>query len=211
MTQQSLWKKIECGMLDGHPYHLACDDVCYYARERVSRGDFKKYETNQLIANFKKSPERRQNQFEWKHRTNAVHQFAREVALIFPADQEVCVASIPSSKVRTDPRYDSRFDDMFRVLKTLRPKLRVCEPIVRTTSIAAVHTSDEGRPRPHEVIQTLEWDDDYNDLAHLVLIDDVLTTGAHFKACQQLALDHIPGLQVIGVFWAKTIWTNDDE
>ena len=97
---------------------------------------------------------------------------------------------------------------MFEALKKIRPLLIVCEPISRAYSVESVHTLSE-RPKPDEIIRSLKWNGPC-DGQHLILIDDVITTGDQFKACQKLAQENSPSLSVIGVFWAKTIWTDDD-
>jgi predicted amidophosphoribosyltransferase len=78
---------------------------------------------------------------------------------------------------------------MTRVLQKIRetPPLDIRELIIQKTSTAAAHHSDT-RPRP----ETLEPLYEINPPLKLPepkvigLFDDVLTTGAHFKAAQSL-------------------------
>lgn len=37
----------------------------------------------------------------------------------------------------------------------------------------------------------------------IALVDDLLTTGCSFKACQSLIADHLPDVPVIGLFVAR--------
>ncbi|EIX7253969.1 hypothetical protein MK585_001925, partial [Campylobacter coli] len=40
---------------------------------------------------------------------------------------------------------------------------------------------------------------------NIVLIDDVLTTGGHFKACKNILLEKLdPNINIVGLFLAKT-------
>jgi len=39
----------------------------------------------------------------------------------------------------------------------------------------------------------------------IVLLDDVLTSGAHFTAARRRILEVFPDATVIGIFWAKAI------
>ena len=38
-----------------------------------------------------------------------------------------------------------------------------------------------------------------------LLVDDVLTTGAHFRACKEVLQNEYPQMIVIGVFWSKQL------
>ena len=39
----------------------------------------------------------------------------------------------------------------------------------------------------------------------IVLLDDVLTSGAHFTAARRRILEIFPNVTVIGIFWAKAV------
>ncbi len=39
----------------------------------------------------------------------------------------------------------------------------------------------------------------------LVVVDDVLTTGAHFKAAQSVLAERFPGVSVFGLFVARRV------
>jgi predicted amidophosphoribosyltransferase len=45
-------------------------------------------------------------------------------------------------------------------------------------------------------------------IQNLILIDDVITTGAQFRAYKNLVLAHHGDVEVIGLFWGKTFWIN---
>lgn len=63
-----------------------------------------------------------------------------------------------------------------------------------------------GDRNPEEFYSFLKWKGLRTSPAHIVLVDDVITSGAHFKACQRLIHEHHPDIEIAGVFWAKVIW-----
>lgn len=198
------WKKID--LAETIPFYLTRgEDECYYAREYISGGGYKASQTNGLISNFKKGVDKR-NTFQWQYKQQAIYQFATELSPLL-RDGAV-LAPIPSSKCKTDSDYDSRLEDMLKALARIRPQLKIIEPItIRSTSQAA-HLGGE---RDIQVIyDNLVWQDGVPQGAtSILLVDDVITTGAHFKACKRLLREQVQDIRVIGVFWAKTIWVND--
>ena len=42
-------------------------------------------------------------------------------------------------------------------------------------------------------------------ISEIILIGDVITSGDHFKACQQMIKNNCPEVAVIGIFWARSI------
>ncbi len=197
-----LWKKFDC-LTDSRVF-LECDDECFYARDYISHGGYSASEGNHLIKNLQKHPSKRGTP-EWPHKVRAIDQFARELTTVLPAD--AVVASIPSSKVRTDPEFDSRLEDTLARLVELVPSIGIETPIARAVTAQALHHG--GTRRVNHVVQSLQWlgFSDPDDLPnYIVLIDDVITTGSTFKACQRLIHQQYPTLKVYGVFWARTVW-----
>ncbi|MEX1366594.1 MAG: hypothetical protein AB1Z98_25945 [Nannocystaceae bacterium] len=43
----------------------------------------------------------------------------------------------------------------------------------------------------------------------IVVFDDVLTTGSHFKAMQQVLTTAFPGVDVLGLFVARRVFPDD--
>ena len=197
------WKRIEHP--ESVPVHLEVEDECYFAREYVSRGGFQAGTGNNLIANFKKTPERR-GKPEWRWKVNAVQQFARELNELITTGT---IAAIPTSKRRDDPLYDSRFDETLAALKRLNPAITLEAPFEVHTSHQSAHMG--GERGVDAFYDTLRWTGFSKPPDDIILLDDVVTTGAHFKACQRLIWEHHPGLKVYGVFWAKVTWPSVDE
>lgn len=193
----ALWNRID--ELDRHrPSHLEENDLCYYAREYTPRGG---WQANQLIHNFKKSPDKK-GTGEWYWKDQAAKQFAEELATIIPADY--CVAPIPTSKPSGHPNHDERFYMMLGYLNRLKPALHIEEPIVRSAACQAQH--DGGSRSIQECLRTLTWKGFESVPTHgLFFVDDVITAGTSFKACQRLLWDHHPSLRVGGLFWARTV------
>jgi len=141
---------------------------------------------------------------EWKYKLRAIKQFAAELSHIIPAERGCVLAAIPCSRSPSDAEYDPRLDDVLHEVTGLMPTVRVERPLVRTVSVQAAHA---GGSRSVSAIQrTLGWAGFCKPTDHVILVDDVITTGSHFKACQQFLHEHQPGIDVVGVFWARTIW-----
>jgi predicted amidophosphoribosyltransferase len=69
---------------------------------------------------------------------------------------------------------------------------------------AADHESDD-RPRPADLlaIYTIDETKIEPEPNKLVIFDDLLTTGCHFKAVAQLLRDRFPNTPIIGLFIAR--------
>jgi predicted amidophosphoribosyltransferase len=96
-------------------------------------------------------------------------------------------------------------------LVQLVPSIGIETPIARPVTSQALHQG--GSRRINDVLQALQWIgfSDPDDLPnYIVLIDDLITTGSSFKACQRLIHEHYPTLKVYGVFWARTIWQDEE-
>jgi hypothetical protein len=196
------WQKLDINIIQNPPCWLLPDDVCYYAREFTKRGGYQASETNQLIYNLKKSINRRQHP-DWYYKQQAIEKFAKELSLMLT--RQHVVMCIPTSKPKNHPLYDSRLDDVLSKLVQYNPKIQVVDPIVRTDAVVAKH---EGGPRkPSIELKSLQWKGLIltNIPSLIILIDDIITSGSSFKACQNLILENVPTTRVIGVFWARAI------
>ncbi len=119
------------------------------------------------------------------------------------------VAAIPCSKCETDPEYYPTGEHVLRKLHNLRPDLHIIRPLrMRET----MQSSRKGGSRnPSVIYNNLEWLGGIPPRTQgLFLIDDVVTTGAHFNACKRIICEQHPGMDVCGIFLAKTIWEEED-
>ena len=101
--------------------------------------------------------------------------------------------------------YDDR---LVRMLKAIRatPALDVRELIIQTRSTDAVHDQTT-RPRPEQIEAIYQVDTSLKTTPPSVigLFDDILTTGAHFRAAQAVLQRAFPSVRVIGVFIARRV------
>ncbi len=194
-----LWKKLE--VVENPPAFIGADDVCYYARDYIARGGYSASEANQHISNFKKPPHLK-GTAQWRYKLEAIDLFATEVAAALV--HGVSVATIPTSKRTDDPEYDSRMTDMTDLLKAKRPDLTIEMPFACEASTTPAHHG--GSRNIDALAANLRWLGLSSGCATLVIIDDVLTTGAHYQACRRLVAQHAPHVNVAGLFWARTVW-----
>lgn len=112
---------------------------------------------------------------------------------------------MPPSKVKSDPMYDDRLIQMLQVLGT-GLQLDIREMIAQRRSTGAAH-STEARPRVDELRDNYLIDEALVDPPPRVIgvIDDVLTTGSHFKAAQLLLRSRFPAVKVYGIFVARRV------
>lgn len=189
--------------LRGEHYYLTADDECYCLGEYLPREGYKAGPVNSMISNFKK-PVTKRGLTEYGYKESDIIRAGKLVrqALSAEAFSTCTFVPVPPSKARDDPLYDDR---LVRVLTTGSPPLDVRELIVKRQSTRALHEYDEGqkRPTPDDLYRLLQLDETclISTLNPTVIIfDDLVTTGTHFKACKRLLLERIPDCRVVGLF-----------
>lgn len=197
--------KIDELIRSDHPY-LAPEDNCFFLGEYTARAGFSFSETNQLIANFKKSLTKKDLP-EWRYKDEAIREIANKFRAAFPEDflTTVTLVPIPPSKAKDDPLYDDR---VLRVLEILGFGLDVDirELILQHESTDPVHESEE-RPSPTTLLQNYHLDVTIADPPPkaVALFDDLITAGAHFKAAQSVIAVQYPDMPIFGIFVARRV------
>jgi predicted amidophosphoribosyltransferase len=76
----------------------------------------------------------------------------------------------------------------------------------------AAHES-ENRHSVDELVQNYEIDEDQTEPtpAHIVIVDDMITAGAHFTAVSRLLHERFPDVPTSGVFLARRIFSDDGQ
>ena len=185
-------------------WYLMETDACYFIGEYTARMGFSYSATNHLVINLKKTMDRR-GLPEWQYKGRAIDQAAAAFGTALGPDamDALTFVPMPPSKATDDPLYDDR---MVRLLTTIRshPPLDVRELIVQTCSTEAVHGMED-RPSPHQIAALYRIDEELaSGLKQCVaIVDDVLTTGAHFRAAKSVLSARFPEQEIIGLFLAR--------
>lgn len=199
--------KVDELIISDHSY-LDSSDNCYFLREYIPRVGFSGGETNSLISNFKKSMDRK-GRSEWSHKERAIKQLAKEFAnALNPAWLKIAtLVPIPPSKTKNNPLYDDRMTQVLRLIGGYRGlDCDVRELIIQTVDMAAAHTTEE-RPHPGEIECNYLIDESIAtpEPKTIGLFDDILTTGAHFRAAKNLLMNRFPTVPITGIFVARRI------
>ena len=99
-------------------YYLSEDDVCYYIGEYTAKGGFAYSDTNSLVLNFKKDPDRK-GRPEWRYKGLAIQRVAatfREALGEGPL-RSMTFVPIPPSSAKDDPMHDDRLCQMLRAME----------------------------------------------------------------------------------------------
>lgn len=192
-------------------YYLTPDDECYFLHEFTARKGYGYSPGNQFIFNFKKSPTKR-HEAHYQHKLQAI---ANAIALYRGLFDQVAgiydgctFAPIPPSKLPGHPEYDDR---MWQVVRGVcEGKGADAREIIRQTdSYEAAHLAGAGaqRIKPAE-LQVLYELDAMPPKSTVLLFDDVLSAGCHFRAAKSVILADYPETQVMGIFLARRVLTD---
>jgi hypothetical protein len=188
----------------GDHTYLAPEDICFYLGEYSARKGFAHSATNSLIINLKK-PMRLRGSAQWRWKEKAVQDAADALkhALSGTDLNGITFVPIPPSKAKTDPAYDDR---MCRVLAQLGAGLDIRELVTLKASMMAAHESED-RLRPDELAQHLALDETVCQPppSRIVIFDDVLTTGCHFRAVRSVLHQRFPEAKFLGIFLARRV------
>ena len=126
------------------------------------------------------------------------------------ATDAITFVPVPLSKAKSDPLHDDRLTQM---LKLVAPDLHldIREMVLQPCSTDPVHASD-ARPSPDELQGRYVLDT--NLLVpkphKIAIVDDLLTTGAHFRAMKAILTTQFPTVHMIGLFIARRVPTFAD-
>ncbi len=189
--------------LRGEHHYLTPDDECYCLGDYLPHAGYKAGPVNSLISNIKKPVSKRGlPEYRYKeHDIARAGQLVRSV-LATSTPSTATFVPVPASKAKTDPAYDDR---LYRILTTGTPSLDVRELLGRAISTRAHHeyAPGERRPTPDDLYRQLAIDEACLKVplrATVIIFDDVLTNGTHFRACKRLIVERVPEAQVIGLF-----------
>ena len=193
-----------------HWYLSLPDDVCYFHGDYTARGGYTASATNQLIANFKKKMDRKDRP-EWRYKESAIRKAAEIFVSALRRESllRATLVPLPPSKARDDPMHDDR---MKRVLLQMQAdvgsQLDIRDILHFPESQIASHERTD-RPSPDQLYDAMavrrQQIGDPDDVTNVWLFDDVLTTGAHFKAAARHIADIYPGARVRGIFIARRV------
>jgi hypothetical protein len=194
-------------------FSLAASDVCYYVWEYTAGQRYDFSPTNQLIFNLKvkpsqiiKTPARGQHkQRAMSHSATALRSLIQRTWV----EQQGTFVPMPASKILGHQDYDDRIHRVSSAAfngfnADIRPLLE------QTQSTAADHESNE-RLSYTALRGLIRINEAYAIAAPrpiIAVVDDVLTSGKHFKVAKELLSLRYPGIPVIGIFVARCVHSN---
>jgi hypothetical protein len=202
-----LWKIDDSTV--GQHFSLATTDQCFYIWEYAAGKGYSFSPSNQLVWNLKikptvcaKEPARA------RYKQQAIQHAALALRSLMPVsfvDGRATFVPVPGSKAAKDPDYDDR------LLQVLRQAFSGWSADVRvmlklTESTAADHENDKRLAFDELLdITRLVSPSGIPPRPIVVIVDDVLNSGKHFKVAQSRILERFPRLQIRGVFLARCI------
>jgi predicted amidophosphoribosyltransferase len=149
----------------------------------------------------------KKNTPQWRYKEKAIGEAAAAFRSALNDDwlNIATLVPIPPSKAKDNPFYDDRLVRMLQGIRT-EPDLDLRELIIQHTSTVAVH-DQENRPSPDQIQANYRIDNPLREpLPQVIgLFDDVLTTGAHYRAASAVLRQNFPGVRVIGFFIARRV------
>ena len=186
-------------------YYLHENDDCWYLGEYME-GGYEASKVNNLIINFKKDLKWK-NTNSWHYKDRAIKSIAASFrnALNLSKIDSLTFVPVPPSAEKSDPNYDDR---IFRMLNLIRPSpsLDVRELVLQTETTVQSHRSED-RLSPSQLIDIYRIDEALlaSKASTLVIVDDVITTGSHFRAIKTKLAPRFPGARIKGLFVARRV------
>lgn len=181
---------------------LDLNDRCYYFMDYTSHAGFGYSASNDLIQNFKK-PVNRKHLLEYKYKISAIDEISRMlIESLQPPPAGWLLVPIPPSKIKTNPLYDDRLIQCLQ--RFCQDSADMRELLISKRDMIASHESSS-RPSINEIIDNLTIDERLCDDIpnNIALFDDVLTTGAHYKAAKSILESRFSVQNIIGIFIAR--------
>lgn len=190
---------------------LSPSDECYFFYSYTSHKSYTFSEDNSLISNLKKKMNVK-GQSSWKYKLEAIEKCAQMIKatdLNGLFGDNITIVPIPPSKMKGTPDYDDRLMEILR--KSCGEDIDYRELVFQTKETRASHISEE-RLTVNELkdIYTIDESKSHNLGNTIIIFDDVLTAGTHFRAMKEFLEDKIGPNRIIGFFIARRVFEESD-
>lgn len=192
-------------------YYLDVKDKCYYLGDYTPRGGYSCSEINQLIANLKKSVLKK-GSGEYYYKINAIKSCAEYIGRFIEANKNsnIIIIPVPPSASNDNELYDDRMMEIATLAACGQRNAAVYEFVEQVHSTEAVHSSNASRLTPKQLKENYRVVPGFSlpsNIDAVFILDDVLTTGSHFRAIKDMLLEECPHLsnKIYGLFIAKVI------
>jgi len=181
-------------------YYLTPEDECYFLYEYTAAAGWQHGTTNQLIHNLKKK--KGDGGFHYKPAAIARCSQDFSATIAEPWLSNSVLIPIPPSKIKADPGHDDRISQICRGIRKPGPP-DVRELIEQIKSTEAFHEGQ--RLKPNELRANYSFNEAHlnNFPASVGVVDDLLTTGSHYRAVKDMILERAPNCRVVGFFVAR--------
>jgi predicted amidophosphoribosyltransferase len=207
MTSDASWsiraRKITELELPDHAF-LSAEDECYYFGDYSPGKGFAHSQTNQTIYNIKK-PMSAKGTAQWKYKTDSILIIGKSIAAslnqaLLP---NAVLVPIPPSKPPTHELFDNRIELVVAAAAPFHGA-----PILRTSVARDPNHVGQNHRSVESIYQSLEFAElpEKSIREVCILVDDVLTTGASFRACKRKLLELNGINRVLGFFGARCAW-----
>ncbi len=194
--------------------HFSLDgaDRCLYVWEYAARRGYAAGPTNQFIKNLKIKPSELTDSAERRiFKRRAIEHAAQALRLLLgrdAAEGQYTFVPMPCSKSAGDPDYDDRMHEVLaRAFSGWSADVR---PVLRLRCSTPADHEQRDRMRYDELLRFTELERPCTALRPtVVIVDDVLNSGKHFKVAQCLLTQASPAATVIGLFLARCIRGRD--
>ncbi len=188
-----------------HSY-LTPEHSCFYFGEYTARKNWAHSTTNGIVNNIKKRPNTR-GTVQWRYKLRDIDRIGQLIRANLKPEALPSITFVPAppSKPPDDPAYDDR---MLRLGRAIGGDVDVRSLLETSQARDPAHQSDD-RPGPAVLAGGMHFCEDQLAAkpvgAQIILLDDVLVTGATFLACRQVLLGRFPQATVFGMFVARRV------
>ena len=201
----------------GDHSYLTEDDICLYFGEYTPAGESGKpawslSKANSIVLNLKKPPSKK-GKPEWDHKLATIRFLGGIILKNLKAVdlQSLTFVPAPPSKANDDPDYDPR---MLQVAKAIGNDVDA-RPILMTVSSREPVSLSEKSRSVDSIKSNTCIDESQVELRPvsktIIVIDDMITTGATFIACKRLLMERFGDVEVYGLFIVRRVPLDSSE